>query len=184
MAVAWGVILQAPHLHQRSSAPPPQVANNRPLASSEPMQGKDEHPLASGQNERQVKAQGEEAEPHVATGQGGEAGARSSTNRKLQASVPDYRHQRSAGQAAPPGRAERAALDEPAGEVPTDFLPLGTCADSECMDEAMLIRVTLPAEALLVFGLPMESDYAVEQPVEADVIFGSDGVPFAIRFVN
>jgi hypothetical protein len=48
----------------------------------------------------------------------------------------------------------------------------------------MLVRVTLPAEALLVFGLPMDNDYAAEEPVEADVVLGSDGVPFAIRFVN
>jgi hypothetical protein len=52
------------------------------------------------------------------------------------------------------------------------------------MDEAMLVRVTLPADALLAFGLPMDNDYATEELVQADVALGSDGVPLAIRFVN
>ena len=52
------------------------------------------------------------------------------------------------------------------------------------MDEATLVRVTLPAEALLAFGLGMDNDYAPEGSVQADVALGSDGVPFAIRFVN
>jgi hypothetical protein len=52
------------------------------------------------------------------------------------------------------------------------------------MDEAMLVRVSLPAEALLAFGLPMDNDYATEEFVQADVALGSDGVPLAIRFVN
>jgi hypothetical protein len=52
------------------------------------------------------------------------------------------------------------------------------------MDEAMLVRVSLPAEALLAFGLPIDSDYATEELVQADVALGSDGVPLAIRFVN
>jgi hypothetical protein len=52
------------------------------------------------------------------------------------------------------------------------------------MAEAMLVRVSLPAEALLAFGLPMDNDYATEEPVQADVALGSDGVPLAIRFVN
>jgi hypothetical protein len=52
------------------------------------------------------------------------------------------------------------------------------------MDEAVLVRVTLPAEALLVFGLPINNDWVAGESVEADVVLGSDGVPSAIRFVN
>jgi hypothetical protein len=87
-------------------------------------------------------------------------------------------------QAASQGRAKGVALDESASEVTTDFIPLGACEDSECMEEAMLVRVSLPAEALLAFGFPMDNDYAPEEPVQADVAMGSDGVPLAIRFVN
>jgi len=74
--------------------------------------------------------------------------------------------------------------DESAGETTTDFLSLGTCDDSQCMEEATLVRVALPAEALLAFGLGMNDEYAPEALVQADVALGSDGVPFAIRFVN
>jgi hypothetical protein len=92
--------------------------------------------------------------------------------------------QHSGGQVVPRGRPERAALDESASEVTTDFISLGTCDDSQCMEEATLVRVTLPAEALLAFGLTMDNDYAPEGVVQADVALGSEGVPFAIRFVD
>jgi hypothetical protein len=78
----------------------------------------------------------------------------------------------------------RAALDESASEATTDFISLGTCDDSQCMEEATLVRVTLPAEALLAFGLGTGNDYSPEGIVQADVALGSNGVPFAIRFVN
>jgi hypothetical protein len=52
------------------------------------------------------------------------------------------------------------------------------------MDEVTLVRVALPAEALLAFGLGMDNDFAMEGSVQADVALGSDGVPFAIRFVD
>jgi len=82
------------------------------------------------------------------------------------------------------GSLERVALDESANEVATDFISLGTCDDSQCMDEATLIRVRLPAEALLAFGLGTDNDYAPEGFVQADVALAGGGVPFAIRFVN
>jgi hypothetical protein len=107
-----------------------------------------------------------------------------STNPKLQASVLDHHQEHSGGQVAPHGRPESAALDESASEVTTDFISLGTCDDSQCMDEATLVRVTLPAEALLAFGLGTDNDYAPEGLVQADVALASDGVPFAIRFVD
>ena len=79
---------------------------------------------------------------------------------------------------------ERTALGDSASELPTDFISLGTCDDSLCMDEATLVRVSLPAEALLAFGLGTGNDYSPEGSVQADVVLGSDGVPFAIRFVD
>jgi hypothetical protein len=138
---------------------------------------KQEHRFLPGQSERQMKAQSQGVQSQVATRRTAEPGPLGSTDRELQ-------QQRSAAQAVPPGRAGRVAPDESASEVTTDFIPLGTCDDSECMDEAMLVRVSLPAEALLAFGLPMDNDYATEESVQADVALGSDGVPLAIRFVN
>jgi hypothetical protein len=184
VATAWIVISHWPRLHPRSSAPPPQVANNQPLASSEASQAKQEQPWAPGKSDRQVTAQSEGVGSHVAARQSDEPAGRSSTNRKLQVSVLDHYQQHSGGQVAPHGRPERAALDESASERTTDFISLGTCDDSQCMDEATLVRVRLPAEALLAFGLAMDNDYASEGFVQADVALASDGVPFAIRFVD
>jgi hypothetical protein len=83
-----------------------------------------------------------------------------------------------------PGQSDRQLTAQSEGEVTTDFISLGTCDDSQCMDEATLVRVTLPAEALMAFGLGTDNDYATEGFVQADVALGSNGVPFAIRFVN
>ena len=184
VAAAWLVVLRTSSVHLRSSAPPRQVASNPPLASSEPSPAKQEQPFVPGQSERQVKAQSQGVQSQVAARSSDEPGAPPSRNRNPGASVLDHRQPDSGAQAASQGRAERAALDESANEVTTDFIPLGTCDDSECMDEAMLVRVTLPADALLAFGLPMDNDYATEELVQADVALGSDGVPLAIRFVN
>jgi hypothetical protein len=60
---------------------------------------------------------------------------------------------------------------------------LGNCEDTDCLDEAVLVRVALSSEALLMFGIPVDSDYA-SGPVEADVVLRSDGLPYAIRFVD
>jgi hypothetical protein len=91
------------------------------------------------------------------------------------------------GGAQPTGQAgspERVALDESANELARDFISLGTCDDSQCIEEATLVRVRLPAEAALAFGVGTDNDYAPEGFVQADVALASGGVPFAIRFVN
>lgn len=123
---------------------------------------------------------------------------RAATNARLQASGPSQANDGQPLAPAPTGqqmnapsagaqansllRSQSTALNASAGEVTTGFIPLGTCDDPGCMDEATLVRVTLPAEALLMFGFPMNGDNP-EAPVEADVALGSDGVPLAIRFV-
>jgi hypothetical protein len=183
VAAMWIVILQAPHLHRSSSVPPSQAASNPPLAPSDSA-AKQDQPFLPGQSERQVKAQSQGIQSQVAARQSDEPDAGRSRNQKPGASVLDHRQPDSGTQAAFHGRVERAALDESASEVTTGFIPLGACEDSECMDEAMLVRVSLPAEALLAFGFPMDNDYAPEEPVQADVALGSDGVPLAIRFVK
>jgi len=45
------------------------------------------------------------------------------------------------------------------------------------------VRVKLPRSALLVFGLPMNEERALEQ-VQADVMLSNDGLLRAIRFVQ
>ena len=87
-------------------------------------------------------------------------------------------------QAAQIRNSQRPLPDESRSEATTDFISLGTCDDSQCMEEATLVRVALPAEALLAFGLGTDNEYAPDAMVQADVALGSNGVPFAIRFVN
>jgi hypothetical protein len=65
----------------------------------------------------------------------------------------------------------------------TEFIPLATCDDPECLDEAVVVRVALSSEALLTFGIPVGSDFA-SGPLLADIVLGSDGVPYGIRFVD
>jgi len=91
------------------------------------------------------------------------------------AAIPQVGHSASLG---------RATQDEYASELTTDFISLGTCDDSQCTEEATLVRVALPAEAMLAFGIEPGNDYSPEGSVLADVALGSNGVPFAIRFVN
>jgi len=79
---------------------------------------------------------------------------------------------------------QQSVREDSASEPTTDFISLGTCDDSQCMEEATLVRVALPADALLAFGLEMDNEYAADALVQADVALGSNGVPFAIRFVN
>jgi hypothetical protein len=105
-------------------------------------------------------------------------------NRRPGALVLHHGQSDSAALATSPGRAEKPPLDEWASAATTDFIPLGTCDGSECMDDAVLVHVTLPAEAPLSFGLPINSDEMAAESVEADVVIGSDGIPSAIRFVN
>jgi len=79
---------------------------------------------------------------------------------------------------------QQSVPEEFAIDATTDFISLGTCDDSHFMEEATLVRVALPAEALLAFGLGSDNAFAPDALVEADVALGSNGVPFAIRFVN
>jgi hypothetical protein len=80
-------------------------------------------------------------------------------------------------------RVNKVALNTLRRQVATDFIPLGTCDDPGCMDEAVLVRLALPSETLLMLGLPVDNDFA-SGALMADVVLGPDGVPYAIRFVN
>jgi len=107
-----------------------------------------------------------------------------STNPGTQIVGVNLQRQNSGEQVAPHGNLERVALDESASGLPTDFIPLGTCEDSQCMEEATIVRMALPPDALLALGFGVDTDPATEEFVQADVALASDGVPFAIRFVD
>jgi hypothetical protein len=72
-------------------------------------------------------------------------------------------------------------MASPKQEVVTDFVPLTYGGWTSAAPEATLVRVRLPSTALLYFGLPAATEAS---SVEADVVFGEDGLAHAVRFVR
>ena len=70
-----------------------------------------------------------------------------------------------------------------AGEITTDFMPVGYASATTLQDGGQLVRVELPRSALVAFGLPMNVN-RYEEKVKADVFFSADGMARAIRFVQ
>jgi hypothetical protein len=68
-------------------------------------------------------------------------------------------------------------------EVASEFIPLPNGLASLPMESGHLMRVRMPRSALVWAGLPVNGERMTES-IQADVIFGEDGVPRAIRFVN
>ena len=65
----------------------------------------------------------------------------------------------------------------------SNFLPLFAVAEPAALNQNQIVRVKLPRSALYPFGLPMNMDRA-QEPVQADVLLGEDGVAVAVRFVH
>jgi hypothetical protein len=77
---------------------------------------------------------------------------------------------------------EPARVLSKAQEVATPFfaLPYGA---SPVVERGQLVRMRLPRSTLLPFGFPLDETRASES-VNADVLFGEDGLARAIRFVQ
>ena len=63
------------------------------------------------------------------------------------------------------------------------FLPLPYSDPALPVDDSLVLRVELTAEALSVAGVPV-MNAQIGEPILADVLFGLDGQPRAIRFVR
>ena len=87
------------------------------------------------------------------------------------------------GRPARERRTQKVVRETPPSELAADFIPLATCDDPECLDEAVVVRMALSSDALLMLGIPVDGDRA-SGPVLADIVLGSDGVPYGIRFVD
>ena len=68
-------------------------------------------------------------------------------------------------------------------EIATDFIPLGYMNAAHFQDGGQIVRVELPRSTLANFGLPVNMDRYHEK-VKADVLYGTDGLARAIRFVQ
>ena len=66
-------------------------------------------------------------------------------------------------------------------EVVTEFYPLMDPAPP--FERGQILRVNLPASAMRTVGLPVHDD-RLNEPVQADVLMGEEGLPRAIRFVG
>ena len=66
-------------------------------------------------------------------------------------------------------------------EIMTDFMPV--VYDPEPVERGSVVRVRLPRAALLTFGFPV-NELRAEEPINADVLLGEDGLARAVRFVK
>ena len=78
---------------------------------------------------------------------------------------------------------EAVASNHVTREVATDFMPLGYKSAASFQDGGQVVRVELPRSALAQFGIPVNIERYNER-VKADVLFGTDGLAHAIRFVQ
>src|SRR5581483_6993754 len=76
----------------------------------------------------------------------------------------------------------RVSRERPESVSPAEFLPLPVAQSAMPLESGQVLRMRLPRSALTAFGLPVDGQYAA--PVQADVLFGEDGVARAIRFVS
>ncbi len=82
-----------------------------------------------------------------------------------------------------PNQRERVERYLVESEIATDFLPLTDASGLTQPERLQIIRVQMTRMALASFGLPMSFERASE-PVQADLVVGSDGLPRAIRFIQ
>lgn len=68
-------------------------------------------------------------------------------------------------------------------EVTTDYMPIGVGLPIEASEFVQVIRISVPREDMVRFGLPDFGDTNVGR-VDADVVLGEDGIARAIRFVQ
>lgn len=66
-------------------------------------------------------------------------------------------------------------------EVVTDFFPLMDPAPP--FQRGRILRIEVPASAMKMVGLPVHEQH-LNDPVQADVLVGEEGLPRAIRFVK
>jgi hypothetical protein len=85
------------------------------------------------------------------------------------------------GTVAAPLDDESSGVSETGEEVTTDFIPLSY--DPAPAGTTSVVRVQLPREALIAFGLPVNED-RTEDLVQADLLLDEDGLARAVRFVE
>jgi hypothetical protein len=97
---------------------------------------------------------------------------------------PSPRLRRTAVASAEAGQADRKhAKRLPPVIRPAGFVAVPTAAGLPRFESGVIVRMSLPVTALPSFGVDI-SPASGDQPVEADVLVGQDGLARAIRLVN
>lgn len=99
--------------------------------------------------------------------------------------VPDARSAPAVGFAAVPVKTavSRTSVrpERVTEEVVTEFFPLMEGAPP--LEQGSIVRMSVPLSTMRRVGLPVRED-RMEQPIQADVVFGQEGLARAIRFVS
>jgi hypothetical protein len=95
----------------------------------------------------------------------------------VQGRPPQPAHHRTAG------ALELAAADYAALSGEDGFIPLPNAAAIDPGDELDVVRMEVPGAALVALGVPVNED-EVSESVQADIVFGGDGVARAVRFLD
>jgi hypothetical protein len=88
-------------------------------------------------------------------------------------------------------RVQLAAVEPPAdfetlgdaSDAESDFIPLPNAERIEPNEELNVVRVEVPRSAMIALGYAVGEDRASE-PVEAEVVLGTDGLARAVRFLE
>jgi hypothetical protein len=70
-----------------------------------------------------------------------------------------------------------------ASDPQSGFIPLPNAQQIDAGEQTDVVRVELPRSAMIELGYTVTADRA-EEPVEADVMLGPDGVARAVRFLD
>lgn len=68
-------------------------------------------------------------------------------------------------------------------EIATEYFPINYGTYLQPIDSGQIVRIALPRSVLGSYGLPVDPLQA-DQPINADVVIGNDGIARAIRFVR
>jgi hypothetical protein len=92
-------------------------------------------------------------------------------------------HQPVAASVAPQAAELAVADSDLAVPDSEDFIPLPSADSISPNDDVNMVRMEVPRSAMMALGFSVSADRASE-PVEADVLLGSDGLARAVRFLD
>ena len=87
------------------------------------------------------------------------------------------------GRAKQLSKARNHSVEAPVVIAAGDFVALPGFDSAVPLGDSRMLRVDLPGSALQLIGYPIDGQL-LDRRVEADVLVGQDGLPYAVRLVN